>query len=200
MAVVWLKSGVISRENLNSNAAFPCMQSADPGPGLAHRTSRCLMKENLRPLWGFASHPILCTSVPIRKPGHRQEIESNVRGVLGVTKTTASPISSFVTFCSFTLNWRASWEKNMLSAWLKHWQLSCPCVKLTTSFLSEVISSVDALHKHRTNIRVGVWVVRGGGCSGALVLKQKADGKRSPLNLILPFHCRGTDKRFSSRA
>lgn len=98
MAIIWLKSGVISRENINSNAAFPCMQSADPGPGLAHRTSRCLMKENLRLLLGFASHPIPCTSVPIRMLGNRQEIESNVRGVLGVTKITASPISSFVTF------------------------------------------------------------------------------------------------------
>lgn len=92
----------------------------------------------------------------------------------------------------------------MLSARLKHWQLSCPCAKLTSSFLSEVISSVDVLHKHRTNIQGG----EGGGGrgeeeeeeggSGALVLKKRADGKHSPFKFNFTLSSSSTDKRFGS--
>lgn len=57
-----------------------------------------------------------------------------------------------------------------------------PRVKLTSSFLSEVISSVDALHKHRAEKSEEE------GGSGALVLKKRADSKQSPLNLISSFY------------
>lgn len=104
---------------------------------------------------GFTSRlivPDLYIRANLVKPGRRREMGPSVRRVLRVTKTTVSPISSIVTFCSSTLKGSATWERSVLSLWLKHRQLSGPCVELTSSFLSEVISSVDGLHKHRTNI------------------------------------------------
>lgn len=126
--------------------------------------------------------PVLYIS-PIQKTAStRQDIETNVRVVRLVTKTTASPISSFVTSRGFTLECSASRGKGHVVGLTK--TPSWPRVTLTSSFLSEVISSVDVLHKHKTNIReVCVSVCVLGGFRGTC-LKEKG---LTALNLILPF-------------
>lgn len=136
----------------------------------------------------FLTHlvlPVLYIS-PIQKTAStRQDIETNVRVVRVVTKTTVSPISSFVTSRGFTLECSASRGKGHIVGLTK--TPSWPRVTLTSSFLSEVISSVDVLHKHKTNIReaasVCVSVCVSGGFRGTC-LKEKG---LTALNLILPF-------------